>query len=368
MASIRERPRRDGTTAFHVLYRHKGRQSSLTFDDERAAQAFVAAIDAHGVTRALAMHGLEPIPRKLVKDRERTVAEWVNHHIDHLSGVEKRTQAEYRGVVKNNLAGDIGGLPLSNLTRDDISRWLDNLLAAGASGKTIANKHGLLSAALNSAVAAGHIASNPAAGARLPRTETDEMRFLSQAEFAALLNNVTQYWQPMVRFLAVSGTRISEATALKPSDVNRNASTVRISRAWKRGPGGYSIGPPKTKRSVRTINVPAAALDELDYTGDWLFTTPGNGGRKGGGPVRAVNFRANVWWPAVARTELADPQPRIHDLRHTCASWLIAASIPLPVIQRHLGHESITTTIDTYGHMDRTSAQAAADALGAMLG
>lgn len=55
-------------------------------------------------------------------------------------------------------------------------------------------------------------------------------------------------------------------------------------------------------------------------------------------------------------------RPRIHDLRHTHVSWLIAAGVPLPAIQRRLGHESITTTIDRYGHLAPELHQAAADA------
>ena len=62
-----------------------------------------------------------------------------------------------------------------------------------------------------------------------------------------------------------------------------------------------------------------------------------------------------------------DEKPRVQDLRHTCASWMIQSHVPLPVIQEHLGHENITTTIDRYGHIDRRSAQAAADALSACL-
>lgn len=59
--------------------------------------------------------------------------------------------------------------------------------------------------------------------------------------------------------------------------------------------------------------------------------------------------------------------PRPHDLRHTCASWMIQAGVPLPVIQQHLGHESITTTVDRYGHLDRSSGVAAASAIGEMM-
>jgi integrase len=46
---------------------------------------------------------------------------------------------------------------------------------------------------------------------------------------------------------------------------------------------------------------------------------------------------------------------------------MIQAGVPLPVIQQHLGHESIQTTVDVYGHLDRRSVQAAADAIGEAL-
>jgi integrase len=50
-------------------------------------------------------------------------------------------------------------------------------------------------------------------------------------------------------------------------------------------------------------------------------------------------------------TEAGVPPFRFHDLRHTHVAWLVAGGAPLPHIQARLGHESITTTIDTYGHL-----------------
>ena len=70
--------------------------------------------------------------------------------------------------------------------------------------------------------------------------------------------------------------------------------------------------------------------------------------------------------PAVARAGLK-PRPRVHDLRHTCARWMVAAGVPLPVVQTHLGLESINTTISLYCHIDRRSQEAAATAIAAML-
>ena len=94
--------------------------------------------------------------------------------------------------------------------------------------------------------------------------------------------------------------------------------------------------------------------------------------------MRSHGFSRRVWAPALERTwpsvdengNAVTPalRPRIHDLRHTGASWMIQAGVPLPVIQQHLGHESIQTTVAVYGHLYRHSMEAASDAIAAALG
>jgi integrase len=170
----------------------------------------------------------------------------------------------------------------------------------------------------------------------------------------------------MVDFMVVSGARFGELTALKPGDVNAERGTVHIGRAWKRTyeTVRYEIGPTKTKKSDRTLNVSTDVLEALDYSHEWLFVnTVGN-------PIVASDFRGNVWYPSVARAAKLGlkKKPRIHDMRHTCASWMIADGTALPTIQRHLGHESISTTVNLYGHLDRKDAEAAADNIGKRLG
>ena len=59
--------------------------------------------------------------------------------------------------------------------------------------------------------------------------------------------------------------------------------------------------------------------------------------------------------------------PRIHDLRHTCASWLLSAGVPLIIVSAHLGHEDTSVTAKIYGHLDRTAGQAAAAAMAAIM-
>jgi integrase len=101
-----------------------------------------------------------------------------------------------------------------------------------------------------------------------------------------------------------------------------------------------------------------------------VFTHFGRGWRGAfNDPVRAQNFHTNVWVLA------SEPRPRTrpdeavqtHDLGRTNASWLIQGGVPLTVIQRHLGHESIQTTSDRYGHLDRKSSRVVADVVGKAL-
>lgn len=300
MASLRTRNRKDGSVYFAVLYRLHGKQTSTSFHDLVSATKFQKLVEQVGPAQALEVMGVGPVLSTM------TVAEWLEHYIDHLTGLEKLTLSYYRAYAKNDIVPVLGAIPLAALSEDDVAQWLQALSDKGASGKTVANKHGFLSSALNAAVKAGRIRSNPAAGARLPATARADMVCLSHDEFVKLIDNVTEYWRPLIEFLVASGCRWGEATALRPSDVDRVSGTVRISRGWKPIAGGYELGAPKTRRSVRTINVPSSVLDKLDYSGEWLFTN------RAGRPVRSNGFHHRVWRPAVARAGL-NPRPRVHE-------------------------------------------------------
>jgi integrase len=365
-ASIRKRERKNGNFAYTVLCHLDGRQFPVTFDSEIHAEAFKTAVKAHGIHRALKMH-----------DLQMTVAQWLRHHIDHLTGVEQYTLDVYERYLKLDIAPTLGDIPLKALAEEDISRWVKNMETTKSkktgrvpAPKTIKNRHGFLSGALGAAVAKGLISANPAAGRRLPRTTGDatevdtedgDMRMLSRAEFDALMDACAEHYRPLLRFMVASGMRWGEISALKPGDVNREAGTVRVRRASKYSSLGYTTGAVKTKRSKRTINVPSDVLDALDYTHQYLFVD------ELGRPVRYHRFKEPVWDRAVTEAKL-DPKPTPHDLRHTCASWLLAAGQPMITVSRMLGHESIKMTADTYTDVDRTSHKAAADAMAKLLG
>jgi len=363
MASIRERTRRDGTTAWAVLWRDAdtGRQTSRTLLTLPDAEQLRDFLNANNQSFALAAQAASRL-----RSTAPRVAQVVQAHIDQLTSVTSGTRHTYRRQATRHItAAALGSIPVDQLTRADVTTWVNALPLATKSRRNI---HSLLSAALAGAVQAGLIPTNPAHGVRFPRaTRTREPVFLRPAEITALLEQVPNDFQLLVRFLLDTGLRWSEATAVRPMDLDLTTEhgTVTVTRAWKeRGGDGWEIGPPKTPRARRTVVMPRqlthdlAGLAHARLPGDLLFT-----GRQGG-RIWNTDFHKYVWRPAVAAAATHLRQlPVIHDLRHTHASRLIAAGVPLTVIQRRLGHESIKTTSDTYGHLAADADIAAAAAL-----
>ncbi|WGW12688.1 site-specific integrase [Saxibacter everestensis] len=350
MAWIEERPRSDGSTSYKVCWRDPDTKlrDSETFDSERAAEKFELFLEANGHRRSLAIATAQQ-----AYAHGPTVTELVSEHIDLLTAAGPDTAARYRRDVARHVTPTIGGYRVSDVTWQVVTQWVQHLAQLGLAPKTIANKQGLLSAAFTTGIRLGYRPDNPCIGVKTPKTaDVREMTILTREEVAAVLDVMPEYWRVVVRTLVGTGLRWGEATALTAADLNTvGTPTVRVTKAWKSGADGRPyVGPPKTPRARRTVSLPtdlAGTLKELRRgRGDLLLTG------KTGEAVRNASFRANVWLPAIAKSgvELSRP-PRLHDLRHTHASWMLAGGMGIYSLQYRLGHESIKTTIDRYSHM-----------------
>jgi integrase len=367
MASIQARSRATGTV-YRVMFRVAGEQRSESFVDEGGALEFQALVDRIGGARAVAVRNARAartdaaVP--LLKD-------WLEEHVRLATQLEVGTKHEYQRLAARTCLPRLGELPLDAIARDDVREWMTWQQSAVAKGggtlghKSIKNAQGLLSTVLSAAVEAGHVPTNVAAGLALPKSaHVEDHVFLTPEELRTLLHAVDDHWRPLVLLLAGTGLRWGEATALTVGDVDLDPAvpSVRVVKAWKRGEvGTFRIGAPKTRRSRRTVSLPTEVLAAVAPLcaerggGELLFT-----GRQGA-RVSHQNFYPRVWQP-LRELLPAHRRPTIHDLRHTHASMLIRAGVPLPVIQRRLGHESIQTTIDVYGHLDASAGALAAEA------
>lgn len=390
MASIRERRRSDGTVAYAVLWRVPGpdgmpTQTSLTFDEAALAERAKAIIEATGanaeqVAALLATAG----PGYSVDDAMCT-------HVKMLTGVTDRTRHDYLRDYQTHIQPVLGALPVQALTRDHVATWLNSLdkRQPRLSDKTIANLHGLLSAAVASAAARGWRDGNPCRGLRLPERDfgEEEMVFLSREEWAMLYEQIPAYWRPFYAFIAGTGCRWSEAVGLTVGMVDLDAAVARLLQSDKRGAPGQkrALGSTKSRRGRRPVTLPAQLVELLrplvEGRGpeEYVFTTrlarsSKTGKLRGGRPIPRSNYE-QVWMPAIQRAQdralhgdrVLKQSPRVHDLRHTHASWLILAGIDLMTVSRRLGHESITTTVDLYGHLGDEEQRRAADVAGQAL-
>lgn len=182
----------------------------------------------------------------------------------------------------------------------------------------------------------------------------DVMRFLTVKDSLAVVEAHPIRYRALVAFLRATGARFGEATALTGGDFDLGAEQpmVRITKAWKRGADNrFYVGRPKTKKSRRSISLPPSLVE-------YIRPNVENAGARGlvfttsyGGPICHSTFH-EFWVGALDSLDYpADERPRIHDLRHTHASIMLAGGMGIYELSRRLGHQSVTTTVDRYSHL-----------------
>lgn len=338
-----------------------------TFPDKKEADAFCRRIGSVGGAKARELLHRDG-GNTAVPTFEEYARKYVSLESGMLTGIEPQTRREYLRICELSLFPILGDYPINSIDGDDVGRWVAWQEAQPSrrnpgqyvAAKTVKNRHAVLSEILASAGRRFNT-TNPARGARLKKGVREEPVFLTMAEYNAVLDAAAERWRPLFAFLVGSQLRLSEARALTWSDVNRygNPPTVRVSKAWKDNPDGPErLGPPKSPRSRRTVSLWPALVDQLPPSKGLIFAHPTSAG-----PIP----KGTIWkaWTAAVRKSGIGQSPRLHDLRHTGASWLIAEGVPLPYIQARLGHEKITTTVDTYGHLVPEAHLIMADALAA---
>lgn len=377
MAYIRTRQRAGGPQ-YSVCWRDPdGKQTSLTFPSQREAENCRRMVEANGGSLTATLGALESLAKNVP-----TLTDMLKIHIDGQPSITERSRADYRRDAKRHIEPYLGWRPVDQITEAHVNEWLKTLAATELADKTIANIHGLLSSTMNTAKRAKYRLDNPSEGKKLPRRREhlkEESVYLTPAEWAVLDkeigNRLDGHYQLMFRTIMATGMRWGEAVALPVSALHFEPSAVviHITRASRRDEESRAyIGPTKTKMSRRLIRVDSQVADELRAhvaTKDWddlVFRS------RTGAAVSHSNVRSRVWVPAVTAAQdrakhgaaALRGAPRIHDLRHSYASWLIAGGTDLMTVQRNLGHESIVTTTAVYGHLMQAPQKAAAEAIG----
>lgn len=186
--------------------------------------------------------------------------------------------------------------------------------------------------------------------------------------------NTGDRYHTLFDFALATGMRPGEYLALRWTDVDLKKGIVTVQRALSRVKGeGYLYAEPKTSRSRRSIPLPASTGRLLEawkkrqsaeimaageaYERNGLVFAADNGR-----PLHEGNLVRRHFKPTLRRAALPD-SIRLYDLRHTCATLLLAAGVNPKIVSERLGHASITLTLDTYSHVLPTMQTDAADRL-----
>lgn len=354
MASIRVNKLKNGES-YTLMWRVNGKPEAQNFRDRAEAEIWKKLIEDNNSNIVRAQEA-----RNEARSDGPSMAELFEQHIEQLTDVGPYQLKRYKGDVRIHFA-ELADRKVASIKHEDIVLWIKHMQTKvwrgePMSSKTIANKHGLLSAAFSTAVRMGYRTDNPCKGVKLPKNTSikDTIRFIEKSEWNRIISCMDLHFVPFFQLLVGTGLRFGEATALTPRDFDLDGvtPTVRITKAWKEDDnGGYYIGPPKTRRSVRTVSLAPSTVEAIrgsvEAAGDgYIFTL------KRGGVMRSGSTYNRAWSPALKAAGIPKPdRPRIHDCRHSHASWMIAAGMEIFALSRRLGHESITTTMDRYSHI-----------------
>ncbi|MFD5599220.1 tyrosine-type recombinase/integrase [Leucobacter sp. NPDC058333] len=324
------------------------RYTGDTFVHKTAAQREAARLEAE--SRDLGWRD----PRAAARTWGAWCDEWQKSRL-----TENSTAAREVGVIEKHVRPKWGEVALIDITRHDVKVWAVELQEAGLAPATVKKLCALLSVSLNGAIDAGILTANPASRLNLGAPDNLIERYLTKKEqrrfLAALPEGSTD--RALASVLLGCGLRWGEAVALRRGQLDMKGAKLRVRDSWDTRNRVMKPYPKGKKR--RSVPLPTWVADAVKAACPkdphaLLFSVDGEH------PIDLSNWRRFVFTPALEKAKI---EPfRIHDLRHTYASNLIQAGLPIERVRLLLGHVSIITT-QRYAHLGKLDDKEVLEAL-----
>ncbi len=314
----------------------------------------------------------------IVADERLTVGQFLARWLEDVVKPARQpgTYENYAKDVRLHLTPALGRHPLAKLGPEHVQAMMRAKLVAGLSPRTVQGIRGTLRTALNRAVKWNLVARNVATLVDPPRGARVERATLTPDQARQLLDAAKGDRLEALYTVAVAlGLRQGEALGLQWADIDLDPRTLRVRRSLSRYDGKLRFKEPKTAASRRVIDLPGATLaalrahrvrqleERLLAGAKWQEHDLVFPSRKGT-PYEPSELREQ-WYKLLKRAEL--PHFRFHDLRHCCASLLLAQGVPARVVMEILGHTQISTTMDLYAHVMPAARREAADLMDRVL-
>lgn len=324
------------------------------------------------------------------------IDKWIEGHGPHLSPA---TLESYRSTIRVHLKPALGQLKLKQLGPEPIRQYMTDKLAVGKSATTVRYHLTVLREAIQQAVRDGLLMRNWVDSVTRPKKQRREMRVLDEEQVRLFLAEAkrTSHYYRLYLAAVLTGMRQGELLGLRWRDLDLTLGVASVQQTFYRLNGKAILAEnrqifkaPKTEKARRSVDLPAALMEELralreeqktlrrefgpQYQGhDLVFC------QSDGKPLHAHNIvrgdfrrvlglrslRADLIARGVAEDVLPKPLPRIrfHDLRHSHATLLFAQGEHPKVVQERLGHSTVSMTLDIYSHSVPGMQRRAADNL-----
>ncbi len=348
-----------------IYQRRDGRWvGSLRVDDQfgRRRRKYVYASRQGDARKKLEQLKRDVAAGNPVNFDDRTVADWLKWWLHEVKGesVSPRTMESYEMVVRLRLIPYLGHLRLTELRVEHVEAMRNELRKTKLSSRSVNYTRAVLRGALNEAIRRGYLGRNPAALSAPVKERTFEVNPFNRAEVKRLFDGMRGHPLEALIIVAVSmGLRQGEALALRWDDVDLERGVLQVRHTLQRRDGAWHFDQPKTSKSRRSLEMPAFTVEALrahrmrqletrllagSAWEDWNLVFPSTCGT----PLNNSNVTHR--FKALLQQLSLRPQ-RFHDLRHCCATLLLAKHVPMRVVTEILGHSQITLTADLYSHV-----------------
>lgn len=275
------------------------------------------------------------------------------------------TRARDQSYLNSLVLPHLGDKPVGSIQPSDLDAWIADLRADRKAPATVQKAWQIGAGVFRLAVRDRLIALSPARDVRLPKIERSEPIAFTVEQVMRLADAIDSRYRALVLVGAFGGLRIGELAGLQLGDFDPLRSLIRVRRTVSDVRGKIIVGPPKTAKSIRTVVLPRSITEHLvghvaqldnSTPESWMFSAPE------GGPIRRTAWIRRIWKPALDAANL-DHGLGTHTLRRSQVSLLIAQGEHPKVIADRLGHTSVRTVLDVYGHLYEGADEAAAQRL-----
>lgn len=254
------------------------------------------------------------------------------------------TYTLYQGYMTSHLIPFFGKSLLEEINPNGIREFMSYLVQKGLSPKTVNNILVCLKGILKYACREGYLKEDPGQFIKRLDLQEKEVDILTTEEIKLFLQHVRPQYYPFFLCAVLTGLRQGELLGLQWQDIDFVSNQIHVRRSYYRG----TFVTPKSKKSRRAVNIPSILADTLrGLTSSYLKD----------GQVFCNQDGSPLLYKTVEREfhralRLAGlRRVKFHSLRHSYTALLIDQGENLKYVQSQLGHASITTTIDIYGHV-----------------